>query len=107
MRWIFLNLETCPWGKCITLVTTSTSNNIFLNLKEKKKQIRCSCNVYYREGEGEFKFTLLNKVAITNRPTRLHVIPPAISCRAVNSLPLKLFTCHIFVVFLFLATSSR
>jgi hypothetical protein len=95
-------LETCPWGKCITLVITSSSNIYILNCRNKKRNKlgRVAILVGYRE--EEFKFTLLTKVAITNRPTRLHVTPPAISCSAVNSLPLKLFTCHIFVVFLLL-----
>ncbi len=109
MRWIFLNFGNLPLGQVHYTCNKQVVVIIFLKvLQQKKKQIRYSCNVYYRE--GEFKFTLLNKVAITNRPTRLHVTPPALSCSAVNILPLKLFTCHIFVVFLLLiilATSSK
>ncbi len=33
----FSILETCPWGKCITLVLTSSSNNIFKKFAGKKR----------------------------------------------------------------------
>jgi hypothetical protein len=30
-------VETCPWGNCITLVITSSSNNILKNFAGKKR----------------------------------------------------------------------